>query len=259
MFIIISPAKTLDFELPVPNISTTSIRFPEAATTLVDQLRKLTTQDLSELMSISPQLSQLNHHRFQTWHYPFDTKQTRSALFAFKGDVYTGIDAASMKEKDIHYSQDRLRILSGLYGLLRPLDAILPYRLEMGTKFQNKRVKNLYEFWGTDLTHLLKQDMDEANQEVLVNLASNEYFKSIKKKVLGKHIVTPVFKDLKNGQYKVISFYAKKARGLMTRFIIQNQLKNPDDLTAFSEDGYYFHPELSKKDQPVFVRDHIEQ
>lgn len=258
MFIIISPAKTLDFESPIPTTSTTHIRFPDASATLVDQLKKLTPSDLSDLMSISPQLSQLNHHRYQTWQFPFDSKQTRAALFAFKGDVFTGIDATSLKEKDIDYSQTRLRMLSGLYGLLRPLDAILPYRLEMGTKFKNDGGKNLYEFWGDTITQLLKQDMDESNQNVLVNLASNEYFKSIKKKALDKHIVTPVFKDLKNGHYKVISFYAKKARGLMTRFIIQNQLKNPDDLTAFSEAGYYFHPDLSKKDQPVFVRDHTE-
>jgi len=258
MFIIISPAKTLDFESPIPTTSATHIRFPDASATLVEQLKKLTPSDLSTLMSISPQLSHLNHHRFQIWQFPFNNEQSRSALFAFKGDVYTGIDATSLKEKDLDYSQERLRMLSGLYGLLRPLDAILPYRLEMGTKFKNDGGKNLYEFWGDGITQLLKQDMEESNQTVLVNLASNEYFKSIKKKALNKRIVTPVFKDLKNGQYKVISFYAKKARGLMTRFIIQNQLENPDDLTGFSEAGYYFHPDLSKKDQPVFVRDHAE-
>ena len=258
MFILISPAKTLDFESPIPNISNTPIRFPEAATALVDQLKKLSPQDLSALMSISPQLAQLNHHRFQTWQHPFNSQQTRAAIYAFKGEVFTSIDATSLKEDDIRYSQNRLRMLSGLYGLLRPLDAILPYRLEMGTKFQNKGGKNLYEFWGDAISQLLKKDMDDAQQNVLVNLASNEYFKAVTKKKLGKHIITPVFKDLKNGHYKVVSFYAKRARGLMTRFILQNQLQDPNDLTAFTEEGYYFHPELSQKDQPVFVRDHAE-
>lgn len=257
MFVIISPAKTLDFESAIPEIRSSSIRYAKESQLLVDQLKQLSPETLSELMKISSQLAQLNHHRFQTWHYPFDEQQTRAALFAFKGDVYSGINAATLSPDEIHYSQDHLRILSGLYGLLRPLDAILPYRLEMGTKLKNTRGNNLYDFWDNAITDLLRTDMDDAGEEILVNLASNEYFKSINKKLLNKRIITPTFKDLKNGQYKVISFYAKKARGAMTRFIIQNQIQDPDELTAFAENGYYFHNDLSKKDHPVFVRDHV--
>nr|WP_321408930.1 peroxide stress protein YaaA [uncultured Carboxylicivirga sp.] len=256
MIIIISPAKTLDFETKVPATLNTDIRFPKEATALVKQLKKLKPAALSELMSISSPLATLNHHRFQLWQHPFHEAETRAALFAFKGEVYTGIDAYSLNTNEVDYANSHLRILSGLYGLLRPLDNIMPYRLEMGTKLEISSKKNLYEFWGDKITKLLLKDMNESKEEVLINLASNEYFKSIDRKKLKKQIVTPVFKDQKNGEYKVISFFAKKARGLMTRFIIQNQIENPDDLRAFDVDGYYYHQDLSKPDMPTFVRDH---
>lgn len=256
MFIVISPAKSLDFESEVPQTQNSPIRFPKEAYTLVQKLKKFKPDDLGQLMKISPQLSQLNHHRFQIWQHPFAAEDIRAALFAFKGEVYTGINAYSLKTDQINFADQHLRILSGLYGLLRPLDAIMPYRLEMGTKLPIRSKKNLYEFWGDKITKLLLDDMNASNEEVLINLASNEYFKSINKKKFNKRIVTPVFKDQKNGEYKVISFFAKKARGQMTRFIIENKITNPEDLRAFDIDGYYFHQELSKPDVPTFVREH---
>lgn len=256
MHIIISPAKSLDFETPVPKTHNSNIRFPDQAKELVKELKKYQTDDLIKLMKVSTSLAQLNHHRYQVWEHPFDDNLVRAALFAFKGEVYTGIDAYSLTSKELEVANNKLRMLSGLYGLLRPFDYILPYRLEMGSKLAVGKHKNLYSFWGDELTALLEKDMDEAGSSVLVNLASNEYFKSINKKKFTKRIVTPVFKDWKNGQYKVLSFYAKKARGLMTRFIIKNNIDNPDDLIAFNDEGYYFKADLSSKDEIVFVRDH---
>nr|WP_319399259.1 peroxide stress protein YaaA [uncultured Carboxylicivirga sp.] len=255
MIIVISPAKTLDFETPVTKTENTDIRFPKESSTLVKNLKKVKPEELAKLMSISSPLANLNYHRFQLWNHPFNEEDTRAALFAFKGDVYTGIDATTLNSNELDYTNSHLRILSGLYGLLRPLDAIMPYRLEMGTKLQTGSNKNLYEFWGDKITKLLADDMKANNEEVLINLASNEYFKSIDKKKLKKRIITPVFKDQKNGEYKVISFFAKKARGMMTRFIIQNKIENPEDLRAFDLGGYYYHQDLSKPDMPVFVRD----
>ncbi len=255
MIIVISPAKTLDFESPVTETINSDIRFPKEAEMLVKQLKKIKPDELSGLMSISSPLANLNYHRFQLWQYPFSKEQARAALFAFKGDVYTGLDAQALSSKNISYTNSHLRILSGLYGLLRPLDNILPYRLEMGTRLQVNSKKNLYEFWGDKITKLLLSDMNNNNEEVVINLASNEYFKAINTKLLNKKIISPVFKDLKNGEYKVISFFAKKARGLMTRFIIQNQIEHPEDLRAFDLNGYYYHHELSRPESPVFVRD----
>ncbi len=256
MLIVISPAKSLDFESEAPQMNTSSIRFEKESVALAKKLKTIKTKELSSLMNISSQLAQLNHHRYQVWHHPFNASETKAALFAFKGDVYTGFDAISLNTEEIHYTNDHLRILSGLYGLLRPLDDILPYRLEMGTKLKTRSKKNLYEFWGDKITKILLEDMKSLNEDILVNLASNEYFKSINKKKFNKRIITPVFKDLKNGEYKIISFFAKKARGLMTRFIVQNKIENPEDLRAFDLDGYYYHQDLSTPDQPTFVRDH---
>ncbi len=256
MHIIISPAKALDYDTPAPKVNTSETRLTIETQVLAKILKGYSPEQLESLMKISSKLSQLNYHRFQLWDYPFDAAQTKEALWAFNGEVFNGIQAKTFSEKDNVFAQDHLRILSGFYGLLRPMDAILPYRLEMGTKLENSQGKNLYEFWGDKITSLLKQDMNELGSEVLINLASNEYFKSINKKTLGKRIISPIFKDAKNGQYKVISIYAKKARGLMTRFIIQNQITNPEDLIGFDAEGYYYHEGLSKKDQPVFVRDY---
>ncbi|TAJ09724.1 peroxide stress protein YaaA [Marinilabiliaceae bacterium JC017] len=256
MHILISPAKTLDFETSVSINSSSDIRFPQQSEALISILKNQSPTQLSKLMKISQPLAELNFHRFRNWHYPFNQQQTKPALFAFKGDVYTGIDARSMDTKTVEYTQEHLRILSGLYGILRPLDAILPYRLEMGTKLKNQEGNTLYKFWGNRLSNCLRDDMAAAKSQVLINLASNEYFKSINKKELGVRIVTPIFKDLKNDQYKVISFYAKKARGRMTRFILENRIDNAEELMAFDLDGYYYNSALSKKDQPVFTRDH---
>lgn len=255
MIIILSPAKTLDFESPITKTNNSNIRFHKEASSLVKTLKKIKPEDLSELMSISSPLASLNYHRFQLWHHPFAEEKSRAALFAFKGDVYKGLNALTFNDSEIEYTNLHLRILSGLYGLLRPLDNILPYRLDMGTKLQVNSKKNLYEFWGDKITKALLDDMKSKNEETLVNLASNEYFKTINTDKFDKRIITPVFKDLKNGKYKTISFFAKKARGLMTRFIIQNQIENPNDLTAFDIDGYYYHQELSTADSPVFVRE----
>ncbi len=256
MQIIISPAKSLDFETKAPVQTKSDYRLTKESVTIANVLKKKKPADLAALMKISQNLSDLNFTRFQSWHFPFSDKEAKQALFAFKGDVYTGMDAYSLEEKDIKQAQKQLRILSGLYGLLKPLDLILPYRLEMGTKIAVDSKKSLYEFWGDKITSLLNNDIKENNHKVLINLASNEYYKAIQPKSVTVPIISPEFKDLKNGQYKIISFYAKKARGLMTRFIIKNQLTDPNDLKAFDQDGYYYNNQLSKEYKPVFTRDH---
>jgi cytoplasmic iron level regulating protein YaaA (DUF328/UPF0246 family) len=251
---VISPAKTLDYESPLATETYTQPDFLDDACELIDQLKELEPHEVSNLMSISDKLGQLNAERFRTWHTPFTPENARQAALAFKGDVYTGLDADSFSEDDFAFAQSHLRMLSGLYGLLRPLDLMQPYRLEMGTKFENKRGKDLYAFWGNIITDELNRLL--ANDDgVLVNLASNEYFKSVRKKALDARIVTPQFKDWKNGQYKMISFYAKKARGLMCRFAIQNRITQADDLKGFNLDGYYFSDEQSSGDNWVFLRD----
>ncbi len=256
MQIVISPAKSLDFETPHQIKTQTSYRLVKESKELVKELNKFNVSDLEKLMKISTKLAELNYMRYKEWKYPFEQEESKQAVFAFKGDVFTGLDVYSLSENDVDYLQDKLRILSGLYGILRPLDMILPYRLEMGTKLPLLKNNGLYGFWGSKITDLLKKDMEENGHKVLVNLASNEYFKSIKVKELNVPVVTPVFKDLKNGEYKMISFYAKKARGLMTRFIVQNKIDNPEDLKAFDSEGYYYNNQLSKQNQPVFTRDH---
>ena len=254
MLMVISPAKTLDYESPLATETYTQPDFLDHACELIDQLKELEPHQVSNLMSISDKLGQLNAERFQSWHTPFSPKNARQAVLAFKGDVYTGLDAESFSEQDFSFAQKHLRMLSGLYGILKPLDLMQPYRLEMGTKFENKRGKDLYAFWGDRLTQevnrLLKSD-----DEVLVNLASNEYFKSLKKKDLEGRLITPQFKDWKNGQYKMISFYAKKARGLMCRYAILNRITDANDLKGFELDGYYFSADQSDKNSWVFLRD----
>ncbi|WP_417519259.1 peroxide stress protein YaaA [Marinobacter sp.] len=254
MLMVISPAKTLDYESPLATETYTQPDFLDDACELIDQLKELEPHQVSNLMSISDKLGQLNAERFQSWHTPFSPKNARQAVLAFKGDVYTGLDAESFSEQDFNFAQKHLRMLSGLYGILKPLDLMQAYRLEMGTKFENTRGKDLYAFWGDRLTgeinRLLKSD-----DEVLVNLASNEYFKSLKKKDLEGRLITPQFKDWKNGQYKMISFYAKKARGLMCRHAILNRITDANDLKGFDLDGYYFSEDQSDKNNWVFLRD----
>ncbi|HBM48770.1 MAG TPA: peroxide stress protein YaaA [Marinobacter sp.] len=254
MLMIISPAKTLDYESPLATETYTQPDYLDDACELIDQLKELEPHQVSNLMSISDKLGQLNAERFRTWHTPFTPDNARQAILAFKGDVYTGLDAESFSEDDFAFAQQHLRMLSGLYGLLKPLDLMQPYRLEMGTKFENKRGKDLYAFWGSKLTKALNELL-AADDKVLVNLASNEYFKSVQKKDIDGRLVTPQFKDWKNGQYKMISFYAKKARGLMCRYAIQNRITQADDLKGFNLEGYYFSEEQSDNNNWVFLRD----
>lgn len=254
MLMIISPAKTLDYDSPLATKTYTQPDFLDDACELIDQLKALEPHQVSNLMSISDKLGQLNAERFRTWHTPFTPDNARQAILAFKGDVYTGLDAESFSEQDFAFAQKHLRMLSGLYGLLKPLDLMQPYRLEMGTRFENQRGKDLYAFWGSKITEALNELLAQDDQ-VLVNLASNEYFKSVQKKQLDGRLITPQFKDWKNGQYKMISFYAKKARGLMCRYAIQNQITQADDLKGFNLEGYYFSEDQSDKNNWVFLRD----
>jgi len=255
MLALISPAKTLDYESNLPTDSFTLPRLLDYSQELVDVSRKLSVSEIANLMSVSEKIAHLNVERFRDWQSEFNLANARQAIFAFKGDVYTGLDAYNLEEKAIHYAQQHLRILSGLYGLLRPLDLMMPYRLEMGTKLANPRGYNLYEFWGHTITELINQDLAAANSELLVNIASDEYYKSVKESKIKAEIVKPVFLYQKNGKYKVFSFYAKKARGLMARFILEIQINRIEDLKAFNSEGYYFDPDSSLKGELVFKRD----
>lgn len=254
MLLVISPAKTLDYETPVPVRKATQPDFLEHSARLVDNLRHLTPAQVSDLMNISPALGELNHARFNAWHTPFDKRNARQALFAFKGDVYLGLEAASLSPADVRFAQQHLRILSGLYGLLRPLDLIQPYRLEMGTAFKGAGSPSLYEFWGERVTAALNAELQEERSPLLVNLASIEYYKVVREKQLKARVISPVFKDFSNGQYKIVSFFAKKARGLMSAWIIRNRLKKPADLLDFDVEGYRYSAKDSSENAPVFLR-----
>lgn len=255
MLALISPAKTLDYETALPTDTYTKPRLLEQSQQLIDVCRKLSATEIASLMSVSEKIANLNVDRFRDWNADFDFSNARQALFAFKGDVYTGLDGYHLKDQDIDFAQQHLRMLSGLYGLLRPLDLMMPYRLEMGTKLKNARGHNLYEFWGNMITDQINQDLAEINSKVLVNLASDEYYKSVNEKKIQAEIIKPVFLDQKNGKYKVISFYAKKARGLMARYLIENQLNQAEQLKAFDSEGYYFDAESSSNKELVFKRD----
>lgn len=255
MLALISPAKTLDYESALPTDQHTLPRLLEHSQQLIDVSRKLSASEIASLMSVSEKIAQLNVARFRDWQPEFNFSNARQAIFAFKGDVYTGLDAYDLSAQDLEFAQTHLRMLSGLYGLLRPLDLMMPYRLEMGTKLANARGHNLYEFWGDQITQLVNADLAQADSELLVNLASDEYYKSVKESKVKAEIIKPVFLDQKNGKYKVISFYAKKARGLMARYIIQNQLNDAEDLKSFNTDGYYFDAASSMKGELVFKRD----
>ena len=255
MLTVLSPAKTLDYESPSITDQTSTPQFMDQSALLVDDARTLAPDDIRSLMGVSEAIASLNHERFMNWAPESTTANAKQAILAFKGDVYTGLEADTMSADDLVFAQAHLRILSGLYGLLRPLDLMQPYRLEMGLKFANQRGKNLYEFWGERITDAINTDLASAGTETLVNLASNEYFKAVKTKSLNADIITPQFKDLKNGQYKMISFFAKKARGVMARYIIDNQLTDPEQLKAFTGSGYYFSAEQSLGNNLVFLRD----
>ena len=253
MLMVVSPAKKLDYDSPLPTDKYTQPRFLENARELIDELKALEPHQVSSLMGISEPLGELNAQRYQEWHTPFTPDNARPCVLAFKGDVYEGMAPQTFSDKDFDFAQEHLRILSGLYGVLRPLDLMQPYRLEMGTKFENRRGKDLYAFWKETITNSLKKEL-QADDGVLLNLASNEYFKAVDHKNLNARIITPQFKDWKNGQYKMISFYAKKARGMMAAYVIQNKLTNPEDVQNFDTDGYAFNEELSSGDNWVFTR-----
>ena len=255
MLAIISPAKTLDFESAVKNFPVSQPHFTDYSEQLIEVCRKLSPQDLSSLMSISDKLAGLNAARFAEWTKIHNENNSRAALFAFKGDVYTGLDADSLSEDDVAFAQSHLRMLSGLYGLLKPLDLMQPYRLEMGTKLANPKGKDLYAFWGNVITQAVQQAIDEQGDNVLINLASDEYYKSVKENQLNAKIIKPVFLDNKSGKYKVISFYAKKARGLMCRYLIQNRLTDIEQLKEFDLGGYWFDSASSTETEFVFKRD----
>ena len=254
MIVLLSPAKSLDYESPLLTRRATKPRFAEDSAELILQLRKLSVGQIGKLMSISEKLAQLNHDRFASWEAEFTKANSRPAILAFSGDVYQGMELSEWSKDDFSTAQNRLRILSGLYGILRPLDLIQPYRLEMGTKFSTKRGKNLYEFWGDSLTHSLNADLKKSGSDFVVNLASNEYFSAVKKNELEGELITPVFKDEKKGTYKIISFFAKKARGMMADFIVRNDVTDPKELQKFKTAGYRFSKKDSDEKTLVFLR-----
>lgn len=255
MLILISPAKTLDFDTPSITATYSQPTLLEHSQLLIDQLRQMPPQAIGGLMKLSDKLASLNAARYETWSQPFNPDNAKQAVLAFKGDVYTGLDAQSLTEAQLQYAQQHLGILSGLYGLLKPLDLIQPYRLEMGTRLENPRGANLYRFWGDIVTDNVNRALAEQGDDLLINLASNEYYKSVQPKRLKARVITPVFKDCKNGQYKIISFYAKKARGLMSRYIIENQLDSAESLQGFDSQGYYFCASESSDNELVFKRE----
>jgi len=255
MLTVISPAKTLDYDTPPVTERFTLPRHLDHSQELIEQLRAMSPAQISELMHLSDKLAGLNAARFGSWTPAFTPENAKQALLAFKGDVYTGLDAQTLTEDDLSYAQDHLRMLSGLYGLLRPLDLMQPYRLEMGTKLANARGKDLYAFWGTRISEWLNEALAEQGDDVLLNLASNEYFSAVKRSALKARVINVDFKDLKNGQHKIISFYAKKARGMMSRFVIEERISDPTQLKQFEVQGYYYSAEQSKAEHLVFLRD----
>tara|TARA_B100000953_G_scaffold204317_1_gene168512 strand:- start:74 stop:835 length:762 start_codon:yes stop_codon:yes gene_type:complete len=253
MVTLISPSKTLNFDDNNSCNLNTDCRLINHTSELHKILVNFSINDLKDLMNVSDKIAELNYNRFKRWEEPSKSDSSKQAIYAFKGDVYSGLDAESILENKFDFLQENLRIISGFYGLLRPFDKILPYRLEMGTKLSNSRGKNLYEFWGDNITNLLNNDIEDENSYV-VNLASNEYFKSIKKNKLKNEIITPIFKEFKNGTYKTIAIYAKKARGLMSRFIIDNKIQKPENLKTFNLERYSFDDNLSDDYNYVFTR-----
>ncbi|MEQ6168246.1 MULTISPECIES: peroxide stress protein YaaA [unclassified Ekhidna] len=254
MIAVVSPAKNLDFKTPYET-NTTQPRLMECTKELIDVMRKKSVDEVSELMSISRQLAGLNVHRFKEFDPAHTSENAKPAALAFNGDVYQGLQAETFDEKKFEFAQKHFRILSGLYGLLRPLDLIQPYRLEMGTKLAFDDYNTLYEYWDRKILDLLVDDLKAQGDDIILNLASNEYFKSVDKKDMPARVIDVEFKHLKNGKYKIISFYAKKARGLMSRFMIEHQITNPEDLRAFDYEGYYFDEEASTENKLAFKRE----
>jgi len=253
MKIVISPAKSLDFESKLPTDKSTQPMFLEQAQMLNAKMATKSKNVIKKLMEISDNLAELNHQRYQDFSLPFTKENARPAVYAFSGDVYVGLDVYSLPEDKLDILQDKLRILSGMYGLLRPMDLMQPYRLEMGTELKINRKKNLYGFWGATLTNAINDELKE--DELFINLASKEYFKAIQPKKINVPVISPVFKDYKNGVLKIISFFAKKARGSMVRYIIDNNVETLEELKGFNYDGYGFSEEFTvNENEPVFVR-----
>ena len=260
MLLLISPAKKLDFDSLAQTEIHTTPDFLEQSQQLINTLLPYSPEALAKLMNISEKLSELNHQRYQDWQLPFTEQNAKQAISTFKGDVYTGMNIESFSDSQLEFAQQHLRILSGLYGLLRPLDLMQPYRLEMGTRLENIHGKNLYEFWGDSITLAINKQLQLTNSQYLINLASNEYFKSVKVKQIDSTIITPFFKELredktKGQHYKVISLLAKRARGMMSAYILKNKLNEIEDIKLFNEAGYRYNKELSTKNNWVFSRD----
>ncbi len=254
MLILLSPAKTLDMETPSRIADPTLPAFMEDSEKLVGTLRRYSKRRLGELMHVSEALAALNTERFSAWQPSFDAQNARPCIQAFRGDVYVGLDADTLDEYDLDFAQQHLRILSGLYGVMRPLDLMQAYRLEMGTALKTRRGKSLYEFWGGRLTKHLNEELASHEDGCVINLASNEYFKSIKPGKLCAPLISPVFKDEKNGNYKIISFFAKKARGAMARHLVKARAEGVEEVLAFNDLGYRHDQKLSSEGQPVFLR-----
>jgi len=254
MLIVISPSKTLDFESPLTIPSGTDPEMIVQSKKLATLLRKMKPRELAGLMDISPKLAELNALRYSEWLYPYPAGKARPAMAAFKGDVYEGLKAWELSSQQIDFANQHLRILSGLYGLLKPTDLMLAYRLEMGTSLQGKDFKNLYQFWGDKITRSVKKAVKDSGGNILINLASEEYAKAVDFKATKARVITPVFKEFRNGSYKFISYNGKRARGLMTRFIIDKEITDPEQLKLFNYEGYEYMEPLSKGDQWAFVR-----
>lgn len=255
MLVLLSPAKTLDYDTPPQTDTYSTPQFLDDAQILIEELRQLSHQDLRDLMDISEDLADLNYERYQAFSTPFTTDNAKQALLAFDGDVYRDFRLDSYDDDDFSFLQDRVRILSGLYGILRPLDLMQPYRLEMGTSLKTERGKNLYEFWGAKIAESINAALDHQGDDIILNLASNEYFRAVDKKALNARIIDVKFKDLRGDTYRTISFYLKRLRGTMTDFMVRNKITDPADLKAFTEHGYYFSDDRSEEDKLVFLRD----
>lgn len=254
MITLLSPAKTLDFESQTQELQLTDHLFPRESMQLIRILKKKKVDDIKSLMSVSDAIATLNVQRFKSFSKEYTADNSKAAVEAFKGDVYVGLDYPTLSATDVAFAQDHLRILSGLYGLLRPLDKMQPYRLEMGTRLPTTAGTNLYHFWGDKITKALNKQLKETGTDVVLNLASNEYFKAVKKNKLKAHLIEANFKEERDGQLKFISFSAKKARGLMARYVVQNQITSPTDLRGFDLDGYHFSEEHSTENNLLFIR-----
>lgn len=255
MLIVISPAKNVDFKTPPPFTEFTQPQFTSQSKTLINRLRGIAAPDLAKLFHVNPAIAQLNVERYRAWRLPFTPENAKQAVFAFNGEVYNGLKTKTLSPEDVLYAQNHLRILSGLYGVLRPLDLIQPYRLEMGIPLDTSSADNLYQFWGDKISKAVAKAVKESGgEQVIVNLASHEYFKAVNRKDLKIRVIDIEFNEMKDGKFKPIIVYTKKARGMMTRFMIENRISNPEELKAFDVEGYAFAEELSEPNKWVFVR-----